>query len=115
MNSRILLPFLLFTLHACSNTNPIVGSWTSQEQGGELIISQQSNKFQASLSSDGVNHGVFPAEVSDKGFTFIANLGIGSVQYNCSLGQNKNELDCNLLTTTLFGSQTRPFKLVRKK
>lgn len=116
MRSRIILPFLLFILSACSAANPIVGEWVSEEIDGELLLSQQSNKFQVSLTSKGENQGIFPAEVSDKGFTFVVNnSGLGSTQYNCSLATKKDEVDCNVLVSTLFGSQTRQLKLVRKK
>lgn len=115
MNRQILFPVLLLALNGCNITNPIVGSWTSQEQEGDLIISQKSNKFQASLIDNGVNEGVFPVEVSDQGFSFGTNVGFGSAQYNCSLASNKNELDCNLVTITILGSESRTFKLVRKK
>jgi len=115
MNSKILLPFLLFALNACSNTNPILGKWTPKNSTEEWLISEQSNKFNVTVTSNGVNQGIFPAEVTDKGFTMFINLGLGSGQYNCSFTANKDEMDCNSVVTTLLGRKTTPFKIVRKQ
>lgn len=116
MNNRILFPLILATLNACSTSNPMVGEWLPDDIEGELLLSKQSQGFQVSLTSKGENQGIYPAEVNNQGFTFTAdNTSLGSTQYHCSLTTNQNEMNCNLVTTTIFGNQTEKLRLVRKK
>ncbi|MBD2451157.1 hypothetical protein H6G76_29310 [Nostoc sp. FACHB-152] len=116
MKNRIILPFLLISLNACGNTNPILGTWVGDDGSPEeWLISQQSNKFTLTVTSNGVNQGIYPIDATNQGLSMTLNVGLGSGQYNCSLAENQDKMNCNLVTTTFLGSQTRPFKMVRKK
>jgi hypothetical protein len=115
MKSKLLLPFLLVTLNACSNTNPIIGTWNPEDSPEEWLISQKSDEFNLTITHSGLNLGIFPVEVTDKAFRATLNLGFGVGQYNCSITTSKDELDCNLITTTFWGRETSSFKMVRQK
>lgn len=114
MNQKILFSILLSTATACSNVSPVVGTWVPSEGTEEWVISQQDGKYNVTIMNQGVSQGIYPITATEKGFTLIQNAGLGTGQFNCSLTK-KNSMDCNLIVSTIVGSNTRPFTMQKKK